>query len=180
MNDVAAVDADLAAGRAYQALLLDALGADDPAEAAAATPAAIRALLGEAGPDLRTRPDPREWSVLLCIAHIADAELVWSGRYRFVLAHDAPELPGYDQDRFVDRLHRDDEDPETLLALFSALRTSNLDLWRRSTPEQRERVGIHGERGRESYGLMFRMLAGHDRIHLDQARRALAAVRDRA
>ena len=171
------VDEQLAAGREYQALLLGALGDDDPANAAAATADEIRALIDDAGPHLRTRPDSREWSVLLCIAHIADAELVWSGRYRFVLAHDAPELPGYDQDRFVDRLHRDDDDPAALLALFSALRTSNLDLWRRSTPEQRERVGIHGERGPESYGLMFRMLAGHDRIHLDQARRALATVR---
>ena len=170
-------EAQLAAGREYRALLLDALGDDDPAEAAGATTAQIRALIGEAGRDLRTRPEPREWSVLLCIAHIADAELVWSGRYRFVLAHDAPELPGYDQDRFVDRLHRDDDDPEALLALFSALRASNLDLWRRSTPEQRARVGIHGERGPESYDLMFRMLAGHDRVHLDQARRALASVR---
>jgi hypothetical protein len=164
-------------GIAYQQILLAALGGDDPATAAEEAPGRIRALIDEAGTDIRTRPAPREWSALLCIAHIADAELIWSGRYRFVLAHEAPELPGYDQDRFVDGLHADDDDPEALLALFSALRSSNLDLWRASTPEQRQRVGIHGERGPESYGLMFRMLAGHDRIHLEQARRALEAVR---
>jgi DinB superfamily len=167
----------LAAGRDYQALLLDALGDDDPAEAAADAPARIRALIDDAGLELRTRPAPREWSALLCIAHIADAELVWSGRYRFVLAHEAPELPGYDQDRFVDQLHGDDDDPERLLALFAALRTSNLELWRQATPAERARVGIHGERGPESFELMFRMLAGHDRIHLAQARRALDSVR---
>lgn len=168
-----------AAGREYQALLLGALGDDDPAVAAAEAPTQIRALIDDAGPELRTRPAPREWSALLCIAHIADAELVWSGRYRFVLAHDAPELPGYDQDRFVDRIHGDgdSEDPERLLALFAALRASNLDLWRRSTSAQRARVGIHGERGPESYELMFRMLAGHDRVHLAQARRALESIR---
>jgi hypothetical protein len=37
-------------------------------------------------------------------------------------------------------------------------------------------VGIHAERGRESFDLLFRMLAGHDRFHLAQARRALDAV----
>jgi hypothetical protein len=38
---------------------------------------------------------------------------------------------------------------------------------------------MHAERGPETYDLSFRMIAGHDRFHLAQARRALAAVRDR-
>lgn len=169
----------LAAGVAYRELLLGALGEDDPARAAAATPARMRALIDSAGADLRTRPAPGEWSVLLCVAHLADAELVWSGRYRFVLAHDRPDLPGYDQDLFIDRLHADDDDPSAHAALFEALRTSNLELWRRATPEMKARIGLHGERGPESFELMFRMIAGHDRVHLDQAERALQAVRSR-
>ena len=162
---------------AYQRMLLDALGGDDPAEAQSETPANIRTLLDEAGPHVRTRPEPREWSVLLCLAHIADAELVMSGRYRWVLAHDEPELIGYDQDLWVDRLHGDDDDPAGMIAEFDLLRAANIDLWRRSSPPARARVGIHRERGRESYDLMFRMLGGHDRVHLAQARRALAAAR---
>jgi hypothetical protein len=39
-------------------------------------------------------------------------------------------------------------------------------------------VGIHRERGPESYGLIVQLAAGHDRLHLDQAERALASVRD--
>jgi hypothetical protein len=35
---------------------------------------------------------------------------------------------------------------------------------------------VHAERGPESYELTFRLIAGHDRFHLAQARRALAAV----
>jgi hypothetical protein len=50
-------------------------------------------------------------------------------------------------------------------------------LWRRTPVEQRSRYGIHRERGPESYELTFRLLAGHDRFHLDQARRALEQVR---
>lgn len=162
---------------AYQRMLLDALGDDDPAEAQSETPANIRALVADAGPHLRTRPEPREWSVLLCLAHIADAELVMAGRYRWVLAHDEPELIGYDQDLWVDRLHGDGDDPAPMVADFEVLRASNIELWRRSSPADRARVGIHRERGRESYDLMFRMLGGHDRVHLAQARRALAAAR---
>ena len=57
-----------------------------------------------------------------------------------------------------------------------ALRRANLALWARSTEEERARFGVHSERGPESYDLTFTMIAGHDRFHLDQARRALAAV----
>ena len=115
--------------------------------------------------------------MLLCLAHIADAELVMAGRYRWVLAHDRPELIGYDQDLWVDNLHADDEDPEALLAQYALLRAGNVALWRSSSAAQRARVAVHGERGEESFELMFRMLAGHDRVHLAQARRALDAVR---
>jgi DinB family protein len=163
--------------KAYQEMLLAALGDDDPAEAQAGTPGRIRRLIAESGADLRTRPAPREWSVLECIGHVTDAEIVMSARYRWVLAHDEPELIGYDQDLWVAGLRHNEDDPATLLAAFEATRAANVALWRRSSPAERARVGIHRERGRESFDLMFRMLAGHDRVHLDQADRALVAVR---
>ena len=56
------------------------------------------------------------------------------------------------------------------------MRVANLALWRRSTADERRRVGIHRERGPETFDLSFRLIAGHDRIHLAQARAALAAV----
>ena len=162
---------------AYQEMLLALLGDDDPAAVQAATLAAIRALLDETGTDLRTRPEPKEWSVYECLAHLADAELVVGARYRWILAEDRPDLVPYDQDLWVDRLHPGDEDPADLLAVFEALRAANLDLWRRTPVEQRARFGIHRERGPESYELTFKLLAGHDRFHLDQARRAMDQVR---
>jgi hypothetical protein len=36
---------------------------------------------------------------------------------------------------------------------------------------------VHAERGNESFDLLFRMIAGHDRFHLAQGRRALEAAR---
>ena len=161
---------------AYQAYLLAALGADDPAEAQAATPAKLRAIVADAGELIRVSPEPGEWSVLQCLAHIVDGELVSSARYRWIVAQDQPDLVGYDQDRWVDRLHAG-EDPEVLLGLFEALRRANLDLWARLPSADRARLGLHRERGPESYDLTFRLLAGHDRIHLAQAARALDAVR---
>jgi hypothetical protein len=60
--------------------------------------------------------------------------------------------------------------------LLEPLRVANIELWSRSSEEDRARVGLHAERGRESFSLLFRMLAGHDRFHLAQAHRALDAV----
>lgn len=162
---------------AYQRHLLGLLGGDDPERVQAGTSEAWRTLLAEAGEGVRTRPEPSEWSVIECLGHAVDAEIVSAGRYRWIVAHDEPSLLGYDQDLWVDRLdHRHDE-PADLLDLFGALRTANLMLWARTTAEQRARVGMHAERGAESLDLSFRLIAGHDRFHLAQARRALDAVR---
>jgi hypothetical protein len=161
----------------YQQHLLALLGTDDPAEVQAATAKTLRDLAVEAGPHLRTAPEAGEWSVFGCIAHIADAEIVMSARYRWILAHDQPPLIGYDQDLWVDRTHNDSESLDVLLSYFEPLRAANVRLWLRSGPEERRRVGLHSERGPESYDLCFRMIAGHDRFHLSQARRALSAAR---
>ena len=163
--------------KAYQEHLLGLLGDDDPAEVQTGTPAAWRALVEEAADRLRERPQPDEWSVLECLGHAADAEIVYSGRYRWIVAHDEPPLIGYDQALWVQRLRHRDDDPERLLALLTTLREANLDFWNRSTPQERERVGLHSERGPESLDLSFRLIAGHDRFHLAQARRALDAVK---
>ena len=161
----------------YQQHLLSLLADDDPAQVQAATPATLRRLVDDAGTGLTTRPEAAEWSALECVAHITDAELVMSTRYRFVLAHEVPPLIGYDQDLWVQRLHDPGEDPSRLLDLFQTLRSENVALYRASSPVDRERIGMHAERGPESFDLAFRMIAGHDRFHVAQAERALASVK---
>jgi hypothetical protein len=162
---------------AYQQLLLALLGADEPDAVQEGTEAAVRSVLGDAGSDLRRRPAPAEWSVMELIGHLADAEIVMSARYRWTLSQDRPPLLGYDQDLWVGRLQHKDGQPDELLAVFSALRAANLQLWRRSSADDRQRVAMHAERGPESYALMFRMLAGHDRFHLNQMRDTLRQLR---
>jgi len=161
----------------YQRHLLGLLGDDDPAAVQSATAASVRALLRSAGTDAGVPPEPTGWSVVQCLAHVTDAELVVSGRYRWILAHDRPPLMGYDQDRWVDELHRPLESAEELLALFEPLRAANIALWHRTPDDRKDRMGIHAEGGPESYDLTFRLIAGHDRFHLAQAERALGAVR---
>jgi hypothetical protein len=161
---------------AYQNMLIALVGGDDPAEVQAATSNALRRVVTAAGDHLRTRPAPGEWSVIELLGHVLDAEIVSSSRYRWVVAEQQPSLTPYDQDLWVDALGYSDADPIELLETFDALRAANLALWRRSTPEQRARDGMHAERGPESFDLMFRLIAGHGRFHIDQMRRTLDAV----
>jgi len=164
----------------YQQALLGLLGSDDPAQVQTETPERARALLREAGELATRRPAPSEWSAQEAVGHIVHAEIVSSARYRWILAHDRPPLIGYDQDLWVQALRPGGESSDGLLDLFSALRFANLELWRGSTPAERARVGVHQERGEESYDLTFRLIAGHDRLHMEQAVSALDAVRDEA
>jgi len=161
----------------YRRMLLGYLADDDPARVQAATVARLRELVAESGPHLRTRPEPMEWSVIECIGHLTDSEVVTSARVRWILAEDEPQIIGYDQDLWVDGLHHDRDDPEALIGLFDALRTANLALLSTRQAADLERFGRHNERGPESYRLMIRLTAGHDRFHVAQAERALAAVR---
>ena len=164
---------------AYRKPVLDALGADDPVEVQEAEFEAWRRMIEAAGKDLRERPAHEEWSVVELLAHMTDSEMVTSVRYRWVLAEDRPTLSGYDQEAWTAQFNHRSDDPELLLTLFGALRLANLDLWERTEAEDRGRVGIHAERGPESFDLLFRLQAGHGRVHLAQAEEALATVRSR-
>jgi DinB superfamily len=162
---------------AYQQQLLSLLGNDDPAGVQSETPAALEAILHDAAQDKRTRPAEKEWSVLELLGHLTDGEIVMSGRYRWALSQDGTPVLGYDQDLWVERLRHNDKEPDEPLETFAALRAANLKLWRRASADDRARKVIHSERGPESYDMMFRMIAGHDRFHLKQMRDTLRQVR---
>jgi hypothetical protein len=163
---------------AYRRSLLTALGDQDPAAVLAAGPEAARAVAVDAGSFLRRSPEPGEWSVLECIAHLADSELVTAARLRWIAAEDQPDIVGYDQALWVSEMHQVEEDPDVLLGAFEANRRWNLALWERLPVADRARYGVHRERGPESIELIVRLQAGHDIVHLAQAHRALHAARE--
>jgi DinB superfamily len=174
--DTAPID-PVASPDAYRREILSWLGDDDPAVVQAATVERMRELVRAAGDRLRDRPEAGEWSVLECFGHLLDSEYIASARIRWILAEDEPDIVGYDQALWVDALRYREADPDELITLFDTLRGANLRLLERTPVADRERIGRHRERGPESYDLIVRMSAGHDRFHLAQAERALAAVR---
>ena len=131
-------------------------------------------------PDQLARAEaPGKWSLVEILQHLADSELVWGWRLRMVLAQDRPQITGYDQDRWAERLHYRDADVTTALDEFAVLRNANLRLLGRATPADLARVGVHAERGEESVAHMMRLYAGHDILHLRQLERIRNAVAGR-
>ncbi|HEV8268690.1 MAG TPA: DinB family protein, partial [Thermoanaerobaculia bacterium] len=154
-----------------------ALGTRDPFEVLEGTPEAVAdAVAGLSEVMEGTREDEGKWSVRHVVQHLADSELVGAFRFRMILAHDAPELPGYDQDLWATRLRYEESDVATALADFTTLRRANLRLLRRATPEDLSRVMHHAERGDESLAETIPLYAGHDLVHLAQIRRIRQAI----
>jgi DinB superfamily len=160
----------------YQELMLALVGDQDPARVQADLSERLGEVIEEAGSHLRTRPAAGEWSIVELLGHLLDAELVSAARYRWILAQDEPRLVGYDENQWVQGLRHNEADPGSLLAFFRILRRANIELWEASSEAERARVGVHEERGPESYQLIFRMIAGHGLFHLAQMRRTLRAV----
>ncbi len=119
-------------------------------------------------------PAEGEWSALEVLAHLAAVELTNGLRYRAMLVEECPSLAGYEAAAWSPLLRG--AEPAALLALFRALRHANLAFWAALDERGRARTGIHPECGVETIELRFRMLAGHDRMHLRQAQGAVAVA----
>lgn len=166
--------------KAYTTAVLELLGARNPLEVLDHTASALRVSIDGLTEQQLSEPDaPGKWSVRQVLQHLADSELVCGYRLRMVLAHDRPELTGYDQDLWAERLRYDQADADQSLQDFSLLRRANLRLLRRASAEDLKRVGVHAERGEESVEHMIRLYAGHDLLHLRQLDRIRRVVTER-
>jgi hypothetical protein len=160
----------------YRQELLAALGGDDPV-------AALRCSLDEVSSLAETTPAAQlekspaagEWSAWEVLNHLSDSDLMAGTRVRMIVTSDRPTLVGYDQDAFTARFGGLDPDVTTTLQRWRALRLANLRIFESLTPAEWDRVGMHSERGDESARLTVELMAGHDRVHLAQFRRAAGA-----
>lgn len=160
----------------YTARMLALAGTDEPLGVLAATPARIAALLaGRAAADLQWSPDPGRWCIAEIVSHLADSELVLAYRARMMLSAPGTAIQAFDQAAWARSQRAAASDAFESLAVFASTRWANLRLLRRLTDEERDRFGVHAERGHESIRHLERLHAGHDRNHVAQIERLLAA-----
>lgn len=139
------------------------------------TPRELVALLTTARSETLQRPPADdEWSPATVVAHLADAELVYSVRIRMVVTADRPYLAGFDENAWVRRFAELETDPKESLARWRSLRDANLRLLASLEPDEWKLTGMHAERGEMSVAQIADLLVQHDRAHLAQIRAGLA------
>ena len=158
----------------YQHELLSLLGERRVIDVLAATPGEIRSLIaGLTADELRRRPTPGEWSITEQIGHLWDDEVLYGFRARAILAEDEPLLIGTNQDRWNALPKPPLPD---VLAAYVALRAANLALLHGIPDTEWDKAGIHQERGRTTFRLLWETVAGHGLAHLQQLQRTIAQL----
>ena len=162
---------------AYVRSLLDLVGDRDPLAVLDELPERVERITRSVDDATLRRPEREgKWSLLHVARHLADSEIVFAFRYRMILAHDTPPITGYDQDAFAKELRYEEADLEETLEVLRVMRRGNLRLLRGLTPEQRQRAGMHSERGRESVERLMVLHAAHDLVHGRQMERISRTV----
>lgn len=159
----------------YRQELLNALAGDDAVAVLRESFELVPRLVAQATPgQLDKSPGPGEWSPREVLNHLADSDLVFGTRIRMIVTQDRPTIVGYDQEAWMARFGAMDADASETVDRWRVLRQANLRMCASLSPEELDRVGLHSERGAESARLNLQLLAGHDRMHLAQFRRALS------
>ena len=132
------------------------------------------AIKGQGETVLARRPDAKNWAAKEVVCHLRDAEEAFSTRFELILAMDAdPKLVGPSADRMAEERQYLRNDATEAIGAFRRRREENVEFFRKLTPAQWDKGGIHPVRGRMTIDTFLTLIAWHDDNHLDQIKRAL-------
>ncbi len=146
----------------------------DPLRVLPTTPKQLAKLVEGLTPrQLKTRVEKDKWSIHEIVGHLADTEMMFGARFRWILFEDSPTLVGFDQDAWARGWLREKETTAEALARFTTLRQSLARLLKHTPDADFDRSGVHTERGKVTAREYLPLVAGHDLNHLAQ----IAALR---
>jgi len=123
------------------------------------------ALKGLSEEKLLFRYQDGKWTIKELMQHIIDAERVLSYRALRYSRNDATDLPGFDEDWYVDNSNGNQRNFEDLLNEFSHLRAATISLFESFTPEMLQIKGSLSGNDMSVRALGF-IIAGHQMHHL--------------
>ena len=104
-----------------------------------------------------------KWTVKQSLGHMIDTERTFAYRLLY-FSRTAVELPGFDQDIFVDNAHFNNSSIQDLATEFKATREANLYMIKALTEDQLLKTGIASGYRVSVRALVF-MIAGHELHH---------------
>ena len=117
---------------------------------------------------------PGKWSIRQIIAHLADTELVFAGRFRQVIAEDTPPLLAFNQEKWAVKLDYARRKPKQSLETLRRLRAENYDLLKELPAGAFDRTGNHSSDGPITVHQLLERLTNHVEKHAQQ----MQAIRD--
>jgi len=105
-----------------------------------------------------------KWTLKQMLGHIIDTERVFSFR-AFVFSRESVELPGFDQDIYINNTDYNTRTIQDLALEYKAVREATLFLSRSFTDKQLMRTGIASNHPVSVRALVY-MTAGHELHHL--------------
>ncbi|HQZ17799.1 MAG TPA: DinB family protein [Vicinamibacteria bacterium] len=124
---------------------------------------------------LRLKPAPDRWSALEVVCHLRDVEKLWVDRIVKVAFSDRPAFYTLDFEALVSKQSYNTQDLTAALKELARLRADTVCLLRALPASQWKRTGMHPKRGEISIERIVEIMIGHDRGHLDQIAKAVAA-----
>ena len=125
-------------------------------------------LLGADDEELDARPAPGKWSAREVVHHLADSEMTGASRLRLLVGTDNPQIFGYDQDEFAQRLFYDRPIEASLDAFKTARRSTGEILERMSGADWARAAGTHTEHGKYTAERWLEIYAVHAHRHAEQ------------
>jgi hypothetical protein len=126
------------------------------------------ALIGVDDDELDARPAPAKWTAREVVHHLADSELTAATRLRLLVGTDNPQIYGYDQDQFANRLFYDRPIEASLDAFKTARRSTGEILQRMSDRDWARAAGTHTEHGPYTAERWLQIYAPHAHRHAEQ------------
>ena len=105
-----------------------------------------------------------KWTIKEIIQHIIDTERIFAYRALRISRNDSTPLPGFDENYFAQNTNGNSRSIQDLLMELSAVRHSNLLLFKSFSEEQLLRIGIASDHPISVRAIGF-MLIGHQKQH---------------
>jgi uncharacterized damage-inducible protein DinB len=106
-----------------------------------------------------------KWTIKEVCGHLTDAERTFAYR-AFAFSRRQGELPGFDENMYVERANFNSRTLQDLAAEFKAVREANLFMLRTLTEQQLNTVGVANGSNIKVNSILY-IMAGHELHHLN-------------
>ena len=105
-----------------------------------------------------------KWTIKEIIQHVIDTERIFAYRALRISRNDQTPLPGFDENNYINNTEADKRGLQDLLTELSAVRHSNIFLFKSFSEQQLQRTGIASNAGISVRAIGFIMI-GHQKHH---------------